>query len=194
MITCRPTPCLSRGVLAGLGLLLCVAGTGVSAARGATPKVGEVAPNFTLRTLDDKAVALQSLTEKSPVVLIVLRGWPEYQCPICSRQVQEYVAQAGEFAKRGARVLMIYPGPAERLKAHAAEFLRDKQWPAEFAFVTDPDFAVTLQYGLRWEAPKETAYPSTFILERGGKIAFAQVSKSHGGRVSAAKALAELKP
>ncbi len=163
------------------------------ATTGMTPPVGGSAPDFTLQTLDEKPVSLHALTEKGPVVLVVLRGWPGYQCPVCTRQVQEYIASAREFAQRGARVVMVYPGPAEQLKAHAGEFLRDKQWPEEFVFVVDPDFAFTLRYGLRWEAPKETAYPSTFVLERGGKIKFAQVSKTHGGRVSAAKALAELK-
>ena len=158
----------------------------------ATPVVGDIAPNFTLLTLDDKAVELEALTTTGPVVLVVLRGWPEYQCPVCTRQVQDYIASAAEFAQRGARVLMVYPGPADRLKAHAQEFLQDKQWPAGFTFVTDPDCVFTHAYGLRWEAKKETAYPSTFIIGRGGRIRFAHVSKTHGNRLAAARALAEL--
>jgi peroxiredoxin len=126
------------------------------------------------------------------VVLIVLRGWPGYQCPLCTRQVQEFAAKAAEFKQRGARVVMIYPGPAEQLQEHAQEFLKDKQWPADFIFLVDPDYVFTNTYGLRWDAKKETAYPSTFILERGGKVRFAHVSKSHGNRLSAAKAIAEL--
>lgn len=166
---------------------------GASVANAAPPAKGETAPNFTLRTLDDKPVELKSFTDAGPVVLVVLRGWPEYQCPVCTRQVQDYVANAVEFARKGARVLMVYPGPAAQLKAHAQEFLQDKQWPAEFTFVTDPDYTFTLAYGLRWEAKKETAYPSTFILERGGEVRFAHVSKSHGNRLGAARALAELR-
>lgn len=164
-----------------------------SAVNAAPPAAGDQAANFTLRTLDDKPVELKLLTDAGPVVLVVLRGWPEYQCPVCTRQVQEYIANAAQFARKGARVLMVYPGPAAQLKAHAQEFLQDKQWPAEFIFVTDPDYAFTLAYGLRWEAKKETAYPSTFILDRGGKVRFAHVSKSHGDRLGAARALAELK-
>ncbi len=164
-----------------------------TAAHAAPPVAGEQASNFTLRTLDDKPVELKSLTDAGPVVLVVLRGWPEYQCPVCTRQVQEYIANAAQFARKGARVLMVYPGPAAQLKAHAQEFLQNKQWPAEFTFVVDPDYAFTLAYGLRWEAKKETAYPSTFILDRGGKVRFAHVSKSHGDRLGSARALAELK-
>jgi peroxiredoxin len=159
----------------------------------ATPKPGEPAPDFTLRTLDDRAIELKSLVEKSPVVLVVLRGWPGYQCPVCTKQVQDFAAHAGDFKSRGAQVLMVYPGPAEKLKAHAEEFLQNKQWPADFLFVVDPDYTFTNAYGLRWEAKNETAYPSTFILARGGRVQFAHTSKTHGGRLSAADALTALK-
>ena len=75
-------------------------------------------------------------------------GWPGYQCPIWSRQVNDYIGKAAEFAKSGAQVLMVYPGPADQLKAHAAEFLTNRQWPANFLHVLDPDYAFTNAYGL----------------------------------------------
>jgi peroxiredoxin len=73
---------------------------------------------------------------------------------------------------------------ADDLKAHATEFLNDKNWPKDFRFVIDPDYSFTKSYGLRWDAPRETAYPSTFIIGKGGKVLFAHVSKQHGDRVS----------
>lgn len=178
---------------AGLFAALALAFTSLLHAAASTPpKAGDVAPNFTLQTLDDRSVELKPLVQEQPVVLVVLRGWPGYQCPVCTRQVQEFVVKATEFKQRGARVVMIYPGPAEQLKEHAQEFLNEKQWPVDFVFLLDPDYLFTNAYGLRWDAKKETAYPSTFVLERGGKVRFAHVSKSHGNRLSAAKAIAEL--
>lgn len=185
---------LRRAVLTALLL-----GAGIAirsplrAAEPATPKVGGPAPNFVLQTLDQKPVELNVLTAKTPVVLVVLRGWPGYQCPLCTKQVQDFVSRAPDFRARGVQVLMVYPGPAEKLAEHAQEFLGNKQWPEEFLFALDPDYELTRKYGLRWEAKKETAYPSTFIIDREGKVRFAYVSKSHGDRVSAARALAELK-
>src|SRR5512134_4050831 len=87
----------------------------------APPKVGDKAPDFTLKTLDDQTVRLSDLTATGKVVLVVLRGWPGYQCPLCTRQVQDYVANAAEFGKQNAKVVMVYPGPVEQLKAHAHE-------------------------------------------------------------------------
>jgi len=47
-------------------------------------------------------------------------------------------------------------------------------------------------YGLRWNAPNETAYPSTYVVDKQGKIVFAKTSKSHGGRASADEILKAL--
>lgn len=48
-------------------------------------------------------------------------------------------------------------------------------------------------YGLRWDAPDETAYPSTFVIDETRSVRFAKVSRTHGGRTKAAAVLAEVK-
>jgi len=155
------------------------------------PQPGAAAPDFTLNTLDARAITLSAETARQPVVLVVLRGWPGYQCPLCTKQVQDFVQKAKSFTGQ-ARVIMVYPGPAENLKAHAEQFLKDQQWPHDFLFLTDPDYAFTQAYGLRWDAPAETAYPSTFVIDTKGMVKFAMTSKSHGGRATAAEVLAAL--
>ena len=51
----------------------------------------------------------------------------------------------------------------------------------------DPGYEFTTQYGLRWDAPHETAYPSTFLIDRQGMVFFSKIVKEHGGRTSAAE-------
>jgi thioredoxin-dependent peroxiredoxin len=159
------------------------------------PQVGGVAPNFTLNTLDGKAVELKQLTASNPMVLVVLRGWPGYQCPICDGQVHDFIASEAGFAKAKAQLVFVYPGPADDLKAHAEEFKtwKGREWPAEFLYILDPDYIMVNAYGLRWNARNETAYPSTFIIDTKGTVRFAHVSKSHGDRVSATTALEALR-
>jgi peroxiredoxin len=159
----------------------------------APPKVGDKAPDFTLKTLEDQTVRLSDFTATGRVVLVVLRGWPGYQCPLCTRQVQDYITSASRFASAKARVVMVYPGPADDLKAHAREFLKNHQWPREFIYLTDPAYSMVNAYGLRWDAPGETAYPSTFVLDRKGVVRFAKISRGHGDRTTAADLLEELK-
>ena len=172
-------------------LLACLVPVALQAA--APPKVGDKAPDFLLQTLDNQAIRLSDLTSKSRVVLIVLRGWPGYQCPICTRQVQDYIAEAQSFAAVKARVVMVYPGPADNLKAHAKEFLQNKEWPKDYIYVTDGDYKMVNAYGLRWDAPKETAYPATFVLGPQGNVLSAKISHSHGDRTRASDILEELK-
>ena len=177
---------------AGAIALVCCAWPAVLLA-AEIPKIGETAPAFALRALDDGAVRLGELTATGNVVLVVLRGWPGYQCPICDRQVNEFVAAKAAWAE--AKLVFVYPGPAADLQAHAAEFrtMKGREWPAEFRYVLDPDYAFTNAYGLRWDAPRETAYPSTFIIDAKGVVRFAKISHTHGDRTKAAEVIAELK-
>jgi peroxiredoxin len=155
----------------------------------APPVVGEKAPDFKLSTPEGKNVQLSEVMSKGPVVLVVLRGYPGYQCPYCNRQVQDFIQKAQGFADLGARVVLVYPGPPQDLNAKANEFLADKKLPENFDLVLDPGYQFTNLYGLRWEAPHETAYPSTFLIDRQGVIFFSKIVKEHGGRTTAAEIL-----
>jgi peroxiredoxin len=146
------------------------------------PKVGAEAKDFELSTIGGEKAKLSKLVESGPVVLVVLRGYPGYQCPLCTKQFAEFLGKAEEFKKAGAQVVFIYPGPSDGLKDKAAEFVKGKDYPTHFTILLDPDFAFTTAYGLRWDAKNETAYPSTFVIDRQQKVSFAKMSKTHGDR------------
>lgn len=159
---------------------------------GTTPKLGEQASDFALADLNGVQVRLSEEVERGPIVLVVLRGWPGYQCPFCTRQFGDYMANAATFEASGTRVLFVYPGPGEGLKEHAEAFTSIGPLPAAFRVVLDPDYAFTNSYGLRWSAPEETAYPSTFVVGKGRMVMFARVSRGHGDRVTTADVLKAL--
>jgi peroxiredoxin len=159
-----------------------------------TPSVGQTAPAFSLSTPVGAHVALSDFAGKAPVVLVVLRGYPGYQCPYCVRQVHDFVANAKGFESAGAEVLLVYPGPPADLDLRAKEFLaKQSPLPPNIHLVIDPDYQFTNLYGLRWDAPNETAYPSTFLIDRQGVIFFRAVSAGHGDRTTAENTLAELR-
>jgi peroxiredoxin len=163
-----------------------------TAMTGETPKEGQKAADFSLTALDGSTVKLSSELARGPVVLVELRGWPGYQCPFCTRQFGEYMAKAKDVGASGAHVLFVYPGPADGLKAHADEFTKMTPLPATYRVLLDPDYTFTQSYGLRWDAPKETSYPSTFVLDRSGVVIFSRTSHSHGDRVPVADVLTAL--
>ena len=158
-----------------------------------TPEVGAKVRDFSLATPTGSNVRLSELNSKGPLVLVVLRGFPGYQCPYCTKQVHDFVDHAPEFAARKVNVLLVYPGPPADLDQRAKEFLAQQaDLPANITLVTDPDYKVVNQLGLRWDAPRETAYPSTFILDPKGKVLFEKISHSHGDRTSAEDILKQL--
>ncbi len=191
-----------RAHLTIFALMLASTITGANAAEPATLletplAVGDEAPDFALLPLGamgvEDQVSLAKQLETGPVVLVVLRGYPGYQCPACSQQVAQFVAKAKALKAASAQVLLVYPGPSDQLQTKAGEFLGETKLPPDFTLLIDPDYDFTTQYALRWDAPNETAYPSTFVIDQAGVVKFAQVSKTHGGRADVNKVLAALK-
>jgi peroxiredoxin Q/BCP len=178
-----------------LGAALALAGALIlgASALAQTPAVGAKAPDFTLSTPTGKAVTLSTEQGGHGLVLVILRGFPGYQCPYCVKQVHDFADHASDFKAKNTRVLLVYPGPPADLDQHAKEFLeKQAELPSNVVLVTDPDYKVTNLYGLRWDAPHETAYPSTFILDKKGMVVFEKISHSHGDRLSAQDALDHL--
>ena len=182
-----------RAAFLAATVLLFGARPGVDQTPPAAPAVGQKAPGFSLSTPTGQTFNLDSFSRKGPVALIVLRGYPGYQCPYCVRQVHDFVENAGKFAAAGAQVVLVYPGPPADLDQRAKEFLATQNpLPANVTLLIDPDYIFTKLYGLRWDAPRETAYPSTFLIDRKGVIFYRKVSQGHGDRSTAADVLAEL--
>jgi len=164
-----------------------------TAVRAQTPETGQTAPEFILATPAGDAVSLSQINRDHQIVLIVLRGFPGYQCPFCTKQVHAFIAKAEQFADANAEVILVYPGPPADLGVHAKEFLAmQAPLPKNIHLLIDPDYKFTKQYGLRWDAPHETAYPASFVLDHEGKVVFRKVSHEHGDRTSPEEILAQL--
>jgi len=187
---------IHREIIALQGLLLSLLLPFLIAAQAAPlraistpPAVGDKAPDFTLSTQQGKRVRLSEKVAKAPVVLVVLRGYPGYQCPLCNQQVNDFLKNSQGFMDAKVQVILVYPGPPENLGARATEFVADRKLPENFELLLDPGYEFTNLYGLRWDAPSETAYPATFLIDQKGIVFFSKISKSHGGRTKAVEIL-----
>jgi peroxiredoxin Q/BCP len=169
--------------------LLTIAALPARAEDGVSIRVATKLSDFALTDLDGKLVSLSTTLQKGPAVLVVLRGWPGYQCPFCTRQFGEFLSHAQDFAKYDATVLFVYPGPAAGLAEHAREFRAERPLPPHFRFLVDRDMRWLTEHGLRWKAEGETSYPSTLVLDRQGEVRFAITGKVHGARASTAQLL-----
>ena len=143
---------------------------------------------------DGNPVDLRRYQGNRKVVLVVLRGVPrEYKgafCPTCLAQAGSLMANKPEFARRGVEVLVVFPGPAERL----GEFVQKarSQVPGEpplsFRVLVDRECSACEQLGIR----DDLAKPSTYILDTRGNVVYAYVGETSTDRPSVKAVLAEL--
>jgi peroxiredoxin len=162
----------------------------VSAAPFGEPlAVGEKAPDFELPVQGrDEYLTLSDLAVDGPVVVVVLRGYPGYQCPICNRQVGSMINRAGALSRalgsQPNRVVLVYPGEEDGLQRHADAFLGARRLPEPLVLVRDPGMEMIQSWNLRWNGRRETAYPAAYVIGSGRRVKWAKVSESHGGRAS----------
>ncbi len=171
-----------RTLAAGLLVMLGMCVFPVLMAAETPPQVGDKAADFDIASVTGAKVQLSKVASQGPVVLIVLRGFPGYQCPLCNRQVGQFLQEAEKFKAAGAQVLLVYPGPSKGLTEKAQEFIANKTIPDHFQLLLDPDYVLTNAYHLRWDAAGETAYPSTFVIQKDLQVVYRKVSQEHGGR------------
>ncbi len=153
------------------------------------PKEGTKVDNFSGTTMNGHVFELSEYIQEGSVALVMLRGFPGYQCPVCSTQVAGYIAKAEEFEKQNTPVVFIYPGKVKDLDKKAKEFTTplesEQDLPTNFIFVIDHDYKITNLLDLRWNAPNETAYPAAFVIDHKGYIQYAKISDNHRGRATA---------
>jgi hypothetical protein len=133
--------------------LVCVV-LAIGTAVAQTPAVGAKAPDFTLDTPTGNSVSLAKERAKGTTVLVLLRGFPGYQCPYCVRQVHDFMEHSADFAGKKVNVLLVYPGPPANLDQHAKEFLaKQSDLPPTRPRIHPPSFSTrTATFCLRRSA------------------------------------------
>ena len=130
------------------------------------PKVGNLAPTFTLADQDGSTVKLQDYRNQKNVVVYF---YPKAMTPGCTVQAQGLRDSAVELAKRNTVVLGISPDASKRL----AKF--SERDGLNFTLLADEDHAVADKYGA-W-GPKrfmgreiDGILRTTFIIGRDGRL------------------------
>jgi len=190
-------------VLEGFGRIIADQAAVDYAARA--PKVGERAPDFTLRDQLGRRVSLAGELEHGPVVLIFYRGeW----CPYCNMMLRTYGQRASDFSERGARLVAVSPQtPDNSLTMAEKHNLR-------FPVLSDEGGEVIGTYGLKYDVEGHSRElhaatgtdvavfngeggwilpaPAVFVIDRKRIVRFARVNGDYTQRVEPDEALAAL--
>jgi peroxiredoxin len=190
-------------VLEGFGRL--VAGQAAVDYSARAPKVGDRAPDFTLRDQLGRQVSLAGELEQGPVVLIFYRGeW----CPYCNLMLRTYGLGAADFSERGARLVAVSPQTPDNSLSMA------EKHSLEFPVLSDEGGEVIGTYGLKYDVDGQSREllesagidvaafngeggwilpaPAVFVIDREGIVRFAGVNGDYTQRVEPDEALAAL--
>ena len=115
---------------------------------------GSVAPEFSLKSLDQKQYSLRSLLERGPVVA----GFFKISCPVCQFTFPFLERLHQRYGSGSATFLGISQDDARATKDFATEY------GITFVMVLDEDgYPVSNAYGL-------TNVPTIFLIETDGKV------------------------
>jgi peroxiredoxin len=133
-------------------------------------------------------VDLKQFRGKKHVVLVVTRGFPGYVCPNCTAQTSRLVTNYPQFVRRNAEVFVVFPGPKENVQAFVQESQKQASKDLPFPVLLDEDYQAVEKLGIRADQAK----PSTYILDKQGKVRFAYVGKDTTDRPSVKAMLDQL--
>lgn len=144
-------------------------------------EVGQVAPNFTIETLDG-TVNLDDLVEQATKGVIVY-FYPKAGTPGCTKEACDFRDNLNSLKGAGYTVIGISADSLASL-----EKFKEKQH-LNFILGSDPDHAIMTQWGT-WGEKKNYGKTflgiirSTFVVDKDGKIALAQYNVKATGHVA----------
>lgn len=123
-------------------------------------KVGDKAPDFTLKSQNHDDITLSNILTKS---IVVLYFYPKDETLICTNQACAFRDSYEDFKQAGAEVIGISSDTVESHK----NFEKNHKLP--FILLSDPGAKVRKQYGV-----KTTGIPGrvTFVIDKNGIIQF----------------------
>ena len=131
--------------------------TQVSAAKGSGLGINQTAPDFTLKTLDDKEVKLSDYRGK----IVILNFWATW-CPPCKEEIPQmekyYKTQAKD---EGVEILAVNLTNSDKDKGYIRDFVKSHEMT--FPVLLDENGEVQKQYEIM-------TIPTTFFIDKNGKI------------------------
>jgi peroxiredoxin len=134
-------------------------------------------------------VKLADYRGRKNLVLVVMRGFTGQVCLGCLAQTSRLIKNYPEVTKRDAEVVVAYPGQREHLGTYLDRSLKESEASScPFPVLLDEDAKMVDRLGIRGNL----ASPSTYILDREGKVRFAYVGSTTTDRPSVKAMLAHL--
>ena len=131
-------------------------------------KIGDMAPDFTLKGTGDTEITLSDHRGDKNVMLVF---YPLDFSPTCSVQIPDYNESLDKLTGTGTAVIAVN---RESLYTHAA--WSEHLGGVKFPLLSDMDLSVAKKYGVA--KPQGFTERALFLIDKDGKIAFKNVEDS----------------
>lgn len=119
---------------------------------------GQLAADFTLKSLEGQEFKLSSFRGKNPVYLVFWATW----CPYCVKEIPNLKELYAKLAPKGLKILAInigYNDPLLRVQTF------QKKYELPYPILYDNEAVVSRQYGV-------IGVPFSVLIDRGGKVVY----------------------
>lgn len=123
---------------------------------------------------DGKRVQVSDYMGRKRVILVFTEGFAGMLCPFCKTQTARLVANYDKFRALDTEILVVYPGERD----HIEEFVEAARTTDKgqvdrvpFPIVLDPKMEAVDFFNIR----SKLAHPSTYLIDKNGKVQFAYV-------------------
>ena len=123
---------------------------------------------------DGTKIRMADYVDKMNVILVFTEGFNGMICPFCQTQTSRLVANYEEFQQRDCEVIVVYPGPEEKLGEFIEAALKTEKEQVDdvpFPIALDTDFRATDFFDIH----SKHAHPSTYLIDKQGNVKFAYV-------------------
>ena len=172
-------------------------------------KAGEMAPAFTVRTVDDEAFVFDPAGLERPAVLITFRGgW----CPYCNLHLSELRHVVPELKSKGVDVLFLSGDRPELLYSSLKRETQDDIDGLGYTILSDADMEAARALGIAFRVSSSTLdymeergrdieassmdkfealpVPAVYVIDSDGKVTFSFVEPDYKVRLPADDVLA----
>ncbi len=139
-------------------------------------------------------VKLSDVMSRKYLVLVITRGWYNGVCFYCASQTSRWARRFDELDPYDAQLVVIFPTESEEDASKLDELnkrIKQGEIPNEeipYPILLDINLAGVDQLGIRAELAK----PSTYIIDRDGRVRFAYVGESIADRPTVDSILKQL--
>jgi peroxiredoxin len=172
-------------------------------------KTGEMAPEFTVRTVDDEAFVFDPTGLERPAVLITFRGgW----CPYCNMHLSELRHVVPELTSKGVDVLFLSGDRPDLLYSSLKRETQDDIDGLGYTILSDADMEAARALGIAFRVSSSTLdymeergrdigassmdkfealpVPAVYVIDSDGKVTFSFVEPDYKVRLPANDVLA----